>query len=166
MAKKKKTDEPEEELTEEEAEEVARLAKKKKRKKIILLLILFGLIYQFKLKGSPPPEDMVEAEVIIEEGEIAAVEELVVNLADVDTVHYLRVGVAAVLNAEFSLEVMQPQLPKVSDVVIDVVQQKTFDELRKPGATKALKDEISEALQEVFEEGEVVRVIFTTFVMQ
>lgn len=166
MAKKKKSDEPEEELTEEEAEEQAALAKKKKKKKIVLLLILFALVYQFKLKGSPPPEDEVEAEVIIEEGEIAPVGELVVNLADVDTVHYLRLGVAAVLNAEFTMEEIQPQLPKVSDVVIDVVQRKTFEDLRKPGATKDLKDEISEALQEVFEEGEVVRVIFTTFVMQ
>ena len=107
-----------------------------------------------------------EVEIVIEEGEIAPMEELVVNLADTDQVHYLRLGVAAVLNAEFTLEVMEPELPKVSDVVIDVVSTKTFAELRVIGATSSLKEEISLALQEVFEEGEIVRVIFTTFVMQ
>ena len=54
----------------------------------------------------------------------------------------------------------------MNDVVIDTVSTKTFDELRKEGATTALKDEISVAAQEVFPDGEVVRVIFTTFVMQ
>ena len=40
------------------------------------------------------------------------------------------------------------------------------NELRIVGATTALKEEISVAVAEVFPDGEVVRVIFTTFVMQ
>lgn len=154
-----------EEATDEEA---AAAAAKAKKKKIIGLLVIAGLAYQFVLKGSPPPEELAGAEVEIEleEGEIAPLEELVVNLADTGEVHYLRLGVAAVLNAEFTLELVEPQLAKVSDVVIDVVSTKTFEELREVGATTALKAEISEAVQTVFEEDEIVRVIFTTYVMQ
>jgi len=152
----------------EEAEAAAK-AKKKKKKMIIGLLLVVGLAYQFVLKKPPPPEDEAmaeEVEVVIEEGEIAPMGELVVNLADVDQIHYLRLSVAAVLNAEFTLELIEPQLPKVSDVIIDTVSAKTFAELRETGATVKLKEEISLALQDVFEEGEIVRVIFTTFVMQ
>lgn len=153
------------EPTDEEAEAAAKAAKKKK---LIGLLVVGALLYQFVLKGSPPPEEeaMAEVEVVIEEGEIAPLEELVVNLADTDELHYLRVGVAAVLNVEFALADVEPQLAKVSDVVIDTVSTKTFVELRQEGATLALKEEISTAVQEVFPEGEVVRVIFTSFVMQ
>ena len=154
-----------EETTDEEA---AAAAAKAKKKKMVGLLVVAGLAYQFVLKGSPPPEELAgaEAEIVIEEGEIAPLEELVVNLADTDQVHYLRLGVAAVLNAEFALDTIEPQLAKVSDVVIDVVAAKTFVELREAGATTALKAEISEAVQAVFEEDEIVRVIFTTYVMQ
>ena len=50
--------------------------------------------------------------------------------------------------------------------MIDVVSTKTFAELRAPGATADLKDEISEAARAAFDDERVVRVIFTTFVMQ
>ena len=157
-----------EETTDEEAAEAA--AKAKKKKMIIGLVVGGGLLYNFVLKGSPPPEEETVAgaavEVVVEEGEIAPIEELVVNLADQDELHYLRVGVGAVLSLETVLADIEPQLPKVSDIVIDVVSQKTFTELRIPGSTTALKEEISAAVAEAFPEGEIVRVIFTTYVMQ
>jgi len=121
--------------TEEEAEAAA---KAKKKKMMIGGLIIAGLAYQFVLKGSPPPEDEAAVEEVVEiiEGDIASMEEMVVNLADTDQVRYLRLGVAAVLNADFTLEVVEPQLAKVSDVVIDVVSTKTFLELRESGARR------------------------------
>ncbi|MEM7286129.1 MAG: flagellar basal body-associated FliL family protein [Actinomycetota bacterium] len=158
-----------EETTDEEAAEAA--AKAKKKKMIIGIVVGGALLYNFVLKGSPPPEDETVAgaapvEVVVEEGEIAPLEELVVNLADQDELHYLRVGVGAVLSIDFALADVEPMLPKVNDIVIDVVSQKTFTELRIPGSTTALKEEISAAVAEAFPEGEVVRVIFTTYVMQ
>ncbi len=155
---------------EETDEEAAKAAAAAKKKKIIGLVVVAGLLYQFVLKGSPPPEEDAEAaeleEVVVEEGEIAPLEELVVNLADQDALHYLRLGVAAVLSVDFVLADIELQLVKVNDVVIDVVSRKTFVELRQPGATQALKEEISIAVQETFPDGEVIRVIFTNFVMQ
>lgn len=149
-------------------EELEAKAKAKKKKLMIGGLVIAGLAYQFVLKGSPPPEedDAAAVEVVIEEGEIAPLEEMVVNLADADEIHYLRLGVGAALSADFALADIETELPKVNDVVIDVVSTKTFTELRKPNATTSLKEEISAAVLEVFPDGEVVRVIFTTFVMQ
>ena len=103
-----------EETTDEEAEAAAKAAKKKK---LIGLVVVAGLLYQFVLKGSPPPEDEAlaeqeAAEMVPEEGEIAPLEELVVNLADQDELHYLRVGVAAVLSIDFALADVEPPAPE------------------------------------------------------
>ncbi len=140
-----------------------------KKKKMMLVggLVVAGLAYQFVLKGSPPEKAVdPDAEVVVAEGDIAPLEEMVVNLADTDDIHYVRLGVAAVLDAEAAVEDVEPQLPKVNDVVIDVVTSKTFADLRAAGSTTALKKELSAAVQEAFPDGEVVRVILTTFVMQ
>ena len=97
---------------------------------------------------------------------MATIEELVVNLADRDQVHYLRVGVGVVLEAGIAVADIEPELAKINDVVIDIVSTKTFDELRAPGATADLKDEISVAARAAFDDERVVRIIFTNFVMQ
>ena len=60
----------------------------------------------------------------------------------------------AVLSVDTVLADIEPQLPKVSDIVIDVVSQKTFTELRIPGSTTSLKEEISAAVAEAFPEGD------------
>jgi len=146
----------------------AAAAKKKKKKMIIGGLLVAGLAYQFVLKPKPPAEDAAAAAeaAVVEEGEVATIEELVVNLADTDEVRYLRVGVGVVLEAGIPSADIEPELAKVNDVVIDVVSTKTYAELRAPRATRALKDEISEKVRVAFDEERVVRVIFTTFVMQ
>lgn len=148
----------------------AAAAKKKKKKMMIGGLLAAGLAYQFVLKKPPPTEEeaaaAAAAEAEIVEGEVATIEELVVNLADQDEVHYVRVGVGVVLVEGVLIADIETQLPKVNDIVIDVLSTKTYEELRRPGATVALKDEISEAAVAAFDEETVVRVIFTTFVMQ
>jgi len=138
--------------------------KKGKKKLVIVVLLVGGLVYQFVLK-SPPPEDAAAAEVV-EEGEVAVIEELVVNLADRDTTHYLRVGIGVVLEAGVAVADIEPELAKINDIVIDVVSTKTFAELREVGATSELKDEISLAARAAFNDERVVRLIFTSFVMQ
>jgi flagellar basal body-associated protein FliL len=144
--------------------------KKSKKKLIIVAAVVAGLAYQFVLKGDPPvvPEsvDGVPVELALVEGEVAPIPELVVNLADTDVIHYLRLGVAAVLEEGISADSVEDELPKINDVVIDIISGKTFAELRGPGATVALKEELSIAARAAFDDSTVVRVIFTTFVMQ
>jgi flagellar FliL protein len=153
----------------DETDDDAAAAKKKKKKMMIGGLVVAGLAYQFVLKPSPPAEDPAAAaaeEAVVEEGEVATIEEMVVNLADRDEVHYLRVGVGVVLELGIAVADIEPELAKINDVVIDIVSTKTFEELRAPGATASLKDEISEAARAAFDDERVVRIIFTSFVMQ
>lgn len=156
-------------MADEKDDDAAAAAKKKRTKLIVGGLVVAGLAYQFVLKPSPPAEDSAAADAaaeVVEEGEVATIEEMVVNLADRDEVHYLRVGIGVVLEAGIAVADIEPELAKINDVVIDVVSTKTFAELRAPGATADLKDEISVAARAAFDDERVVRVIFTTFVMQ
>ncbi len=57
-------------------------------------------------------------------------------------------------------------MPLVQDVVVDVIGEMTFDELREPGAKDQLREVISEQSREAFNGETVSRILFTSFVMQ
>ncbi|MCB0995923.1 MAG: flagellar basal body-associated FliL family protein [Acidimicrobiales bacterium] len=153
-------------MSDEKSEEDGKKGKKKKA--IIAGVVLLGAAYQFVLKPSPPPEDPAAAgeEVEIEEGDVVPLPELVVNLADTEEIRYLRVGVAVVLEKGVDGGAVEPELPRISDIVIDMASEYTFEELRADGAKQALKDRLSEAARIEFDDSTVARIIFTTFVMQ
>jgi flagellar basal body-associated protein FliL len=152
----------------EEAEAAAAAAKKKK---MIGGVVAAGLIYRFVLSGGaeePAPEALaaVAEEAVIEEGEILAIPEMTLNLADTDELHFARIGLAVVLQAEVDPVIAGTKLPIVQDVVVQTVGDMTFDELRAPGAKEALKELLSEQSREAFNGETVSRIVFTSFVMQ
>jgi flagellar protein FliL len=147
--------------------------KKPLAKKLMPLLVLLGAAaaYKFVLAPKPAPSDaatdgeVAAADVEIPEGPVVTLPEQVLNLAG-DENHYLRVGVALILEEGTSAEAMTEELPIASDVVVDVMSAKTPDELREPDAKTAVKEELSEKVREAYHDEKVARVIFTTFVMQ
>lgn len=158
MAKKKKQSSDEDE------------AKGGKGKMIIGGVVAVALIYQFVLAPKSAPADAevaagAEVEEVIEEGESVPVPELTLNLAG-EQLHYLRVGVALILEKGVTPGEVEAELAKASDVVIDVLSAKTFDELRMPDAKATAKAELSEKVREAYGGEKVARVIFTSFVMQ
>ena len=160
MAKKKKTDEA--------AEEESGGGKKK----ILIVVGLVGAIaaYKFVLAPTPPPpteEELAAAEAAEpEEGEIFPMEELVVNLADTSENRYLRVGLALVLEKGTTAVAMETESAIAVDAAIEVLSDKTFDELRAEGAKTAVRTDLSEAIRAAYDDAKVVRVLLTTFVMQ
>jgi flagellar basal body-associated protein FliL len=64
------------------------------------------------------------------------------------------------------MESVEEELPIASDVAVDVLSEKTYAELHRPGAKQAIKKELSVKVRQAFHEEKVVRVIFTSFVMQ
>lgn len=150
--------------------------KKKDKKKIIGVVVGAALLYNFVLKPKPEPaaeNAALAGPTTIAEGEVVPVEEMVLNLADTDALHYVRVGVAVVLAEGASAEEFEMETPIVSDIVVDVLSERTMAELREPGAKEAVKEELTERVREEFnpEEGSleppvVARVVFTSFVMQ
>lgn len=144
--------------------------KKNKKKKLAILavVVLAAAAYQFVL-NKPAADDPAAAsgeQAAPEEGAVVPLPELVVNLADLEDIRYLRVGVAVVLEKGVDAKKIEPELPRISDVVIDLASERTFDELRTPGAKQQLRDDLSAAARAEFDDEMVVRVIFTTFVMQ
>lgn len=142
------------------------------KKKIIGGVVAAGLVYQFVIAPKLQPEETAEEAAArmaeIEEGDVVPVPELVLNLADPDDLHYVRVGVAVILAEGASAEKFEPRSPIVSDIVVDTISDMTLEELRAPGAKEAVKEELTERVREEFNEDRptVARVIFTSFVMQ
>jgi len=138
--------------------------------KPVLMIVAAVAGYKFFLAPKPastPAASEVSAAAVAEpeEGSIIAMPELVLNLAGPKTT-YLRVGAALVLEKGIKPETMTEEVPLASDVLVDVLSAKTPEELREPDAKTALKKELSEKVRHAFHDAKVVRVIFTTFVMQ
>lgn len=125
--------------------------------------------YKFFLAPKPVPAPTAEvgaaAHAEPEEGAIVTVPELVLNLAGPKQT-YLRVGAALVLEKGVDAEHFGEEVPLASDVLVDVLSAKTPEELKEPNAKTELKKELSEKVRKAFHDEKVVRVIFTTFVMQ
>lgn len=116
--------------------------------------------------ASPAAAPADAAEEAPEEGEVVPIPELVLNLADRDDLRYLRVGLALVLEKGTSADAVADELPKASDVAIEYLSSKTFEELHDPELRRRAKEELSALVREAFGGEKVVRVIFTSFVMQ
>ena len=142
-----------------------------KKPKRLPMMIGLGLVafaaYKFMLAPAPAAESKtgVEAAAELEEGPVIPLPELVLNLADKEP-RYLRAGIALILEKGTSTESMKEELPIASDVAVDVLSAKTFAELHAPGAKQAIKDELSRKVRAAYHDEKVVRVIFTSFIMQ
>ncbi len=144
--------------------------KKSKRNQIIAVVVVAALGYKFMLAPKPKPKEDVAAGATgaaakIEEGAVVPLPDLTLNLAGTQT-HYLRVGIALILEKGTDAKAMEEELPIASDVAVDTLSGKTFEELQAPGAKIEIKKELSEKVREAYEDGKVARVIFTSFVMQ
>jgi len=138
--------------------------------KPVLVIVAAAAGYKFFLAPKPvtTPADGVSAAAVekpVQEGSIVTVPELVLNLAGPEQ-HYLRVGAALVLEKGVNAESFTEEIPLASDVLVDVLSAKTPEELTKPGVKTELKAELSEKVREAYEGKKVVRVVFTSFVMQ
>ncbi len=159
MAAKKKTD--------GEAGEKKSMAQKLKP---VAVIIAAAAGYKFFLAPTPATtpaatEQVAAAAVKVEEGPIVTIPELVLNLAGNET-HYLRVGAALVLEKGADAEHFAKEIPLASDVLVDVLSEKTPAELKEAGAKAKLKEELSEKVRAAYHGKTVVRVVFTSFVMQ
>jgi flagellar basal body-associated protein FliL len=160
MPKKKKEEEEEEE--EEEG------GGKKKVIMIVGGLAAAGAVYNFVLK-SPPPEEDAEAEmaeVEPEEGEIVELEELILNIGAGDDEGYLRIGLALVLEEGLAAGDFEAEVPIAEDVAVQYLSSQTPEQLRSQGGKEAAKEELSLLIREAYGDEKVIRVLFTSLVMQ
>ncbi len=141
-----------------------------KKKMIIIgvvVLAALGGAYQFVLKP-PPPEEAVEAvdeEPELVEGEIVQMEELILNTAG-EPPGFLRVGLAVVLEEGVAMADFEIDQPIAQDIAVEYLSSLTTEELRAPGGRQAAKEELGSLMRAAYDDSTVVRVLFTSFVMQ
>ena len=92
--------------------------------------------------------------------------EMVVNLADVDTLRYSKMTVALGFEEKVSEEKLKEMSPVLRDLVIGVITQKKFDELHRPGGIAKAKEEIQAATEENLHDVTVSQVYFEGLAMQ
>ena len=155
MAKKKSDDEEEEEES----------GGKKKIFMIVGALLALGAVYNFVLKPSPPPDALAMVDPEPVEGEIFELPEMVINLQD-DEVSFLRVGVALILEEGTMAADFEAEAAIAKDVVLDDLSSRTAQELRSSDSKQTVKEELSAKIREAYDDEKVVRVLFTTLVMQ
>lgn len=129
---------------------------------LVLLLAGGGAAYFLLLRPKspkpPPPEETYQLELT----------DLVVNLADQGTPHYLSASVGLVIAGVHPEEVVEEHRAQICDAVIMTVTQHTYRDLLPVEGKQLLKDDIKAAVDEALsEQGLTVReVLFTNFLME
>jgi flagellar basal body-associated protein FliL len=141
-------------------------AKKNSKSKLIVVVVALALVgYKFFLAPQPAPAKVVDAPP--KEGVVVSLPDLTLNLADDSTPsRYLRVGVALVLEAGVTAESMKEELAKASDVAVTELSRYHYAELHDVAKREQAKADLSKKVREAYDNTKVVRVIFTSFVMQ
>ena len=131
---------------------------------IIILALVCSVagvaVFVFKLgpmksgAGGKPPTSLV------------AVGEMVVNLADVSDIHYLKADIVLEVKGEMREAEENEVKTRVRDAIIGIVGGKKFSELIKPDGKPILKKQILAAVNERLDGIEAVDVLFNDFAMQ
>ena len=100
---------------------------------------------------------------------ILEVKPIVVNLADVESSRYIRIGVNLGVNDKKLTDEFEndPLLKsEINDTIINVLSSKTSTELLSPKGKEKLKEDLKKALNETLEDEPVEKVFFTDFIVQ
>ncbi len=108
-----------------------------------------------------------------EEGEKATPKEkvvhldpFVVNLLDEGGRRYLKVTVDLVVDSSAVSKEIEDRMPEVRDQIIMCLSNKSFNEIADITGKMHLRQEIKRKLNALLQEGKVLRVLFTEFVVQ
>ncbi len=146
---------------------------KKKGGKGKLLGIVGGVavvgagLYFFVLGGGGGDEAAAETSTTVAaEGAVIEAGELTVNLADEGEPRYARVNFAVVLDATADSGVVGERVALLQDAALSVMSGYTSAELRGPAALDGVRGELTEKAQEIYPDGEVLRVVLTELIVQ
>ena len=151
-----------------EAEEQAEAPAKSKKKLIMIVggvLVLGGGAYMFLGGGGGDVDASVTTTTVIVEGPVVEAEQMTVNLAD-EGLRYARIKFAVVLPLGGDTAAVGERFPVLKDAVLSVVSGYTADQLLGADSLDRLRSEFTAAAHEVWEDGEVLRVVITEVLVQ
>ena len=117
-------------------------------------------------KGAMASPDKKKKHHEVEPAVVFSLGEMVVNLADTDTLRYVKVSVALGIVEKMSEEKLKEHTPAMRDAVIEVLTNKKFTELHRSTGIPEAKREISAAVEERVHDVKIARVYFEGFAMQ
>jgi flagellar basal body-associated protein FliL len=142
------------------------------KKKIIMIvggLAAVGAVYNFVLKKPPPEEAMTPEELAASlepvEGAIVPMEEMILNLGGTED-GYLKISLAIVLDELTLAEEFEEELPIAQDVAVQYLSSQSPEKFETPEGRQAAKEELSTLVKEAYHGEKVIRVLFTSLVMQ
>jgi flagellar FliL protein len=101
-----------------------------------------------------------------EPGIIYSLGEMVVNLADTDTLRYAKITVALGFEEKVPEDKLKEVTPVLRDVIITVLSRKHFSDLHRPEGPEKVKQEIRLAMQERVSKMTVSEVYLDSLAMQ
>jgi flagellar basal body-associated protein FliL len=159
-----------EELMAEEEEEVVEKGGGKKKLFIIIggvLALAAGAFFFLGGGDDAAAEEPVEPEVV--EGEVLEVGSLTIVLADQSddgSLRYVRVGLALVLDELADSSTVAGKVSLMQDAAISVLSEMTTGDLRGASGADDARSRLTAAAQEIYPDGEVVRVVLTEMLLQ
>ena len=131
-----------------------------------LLSVGLGVGVAMFLGGKAQPPKSEKKEEHPEPKMVHSLGEMIINLADQETLRYAKVGVAVGFKDKLGEEEIKELEPILKDTVIHVITERTFKELHRKHGISGLKKELVKALEESVPKHEVVSVYFEGFAMQ
>ena len=145
------------------------------KKKLIMIILPVILVVgggAYFMMGGGGEADAAEAEEEAAaaeetgEGEVIEVGKMTVNLADEDEDRYARVGIAVVMAELGDSALVGGKIPLIQDAALTVIAGMHADDLRTPAGIEQLRSTLTERAQEIFPDGDVVRIVLTEMIIQ
>lgn len=127
---------------------------------VVLLLVAAGAVWFLLLAP-----DAEAAEEPIVEGEIVSLEPQTTTLGDAEVTH-ARVALAVVLAEGVDPQVVPAKTPLLQDALLRELATMDATSIRSAEGSDLLRERLSAEAREIWEEGEVVRVVLTELLVQ
>ena len=99
-------------------------------------------------------------------GPLFSLDTFIVNLADPERNHYLRITMDLELATPTDTEKLNERLPQIRDRILMILPSKRFEEIASMEGKTALRDEIIGKLNGLFPTEVISNIFFTEFVIQ
>lgn len=130
----------------------------------VVVLAIVGFLFLGGGGGDPEAADTTTTTVVME-GAVIESDEMTVNLAD-ESVRYARIKVGLVLPVDGDSTTVGERMPILKDSILGVLGRYDAATLLEPDTLDELRQRFTDEANEVWTEGEVLRVVITELLVQ
>lgn len=149
----------------------SQIVKKKKKKKLIIIILLVIVVIVIALIGYAYFTKSLflklenEDEKKIEE-QIFELNEFILNLNDENSRRYLKTKIVLTYEDKKDIEKFKNNVSQIRDTIIETLREKTSEDMMNVNNLDALKNEIKDKTNQLFDVEIVLEVYFVDFLIQ